>query len=136
MKITNEKHPFFNTKYIKTTVVTALLASLVACENASKAEKESEKQTPIKETSESSSTASEKNQLTDVDKAAQQLDEKEYMAHINTLASDEFEGRAPSTPGGEKTVAYLESHFRSLGLEPAFTDESVSYTHLTLPTKA
>jgi Zn-dependent M28 family amino/carboxypeptidase len=34
------------------------------------------------------------------------------------LASDEFEGRAPGTPGEEKTVAYLEREFRALGLSP------------------
>ena len=27
--------------------------------------------------------------------------------HVQVLASDEFEGRAPATPGEEKTVAYL-----------------------------
>ena len=111
---------------IKTIAVTAVLASLVACDNAPV----SETQTPEKETTESPSAVSEQNQLTDLEKAALMLDEKEYMAHINTLASDEFEGRAPSTPGGEKTVAYLESHFRSLGLEPAFTDESGNATYL------
>ena len=36
-----------------------------------------------------------------------------------TLSSDEFEGRAPGTPGEDKTIAYLSQQFRSLGLEPA-----------------
>jgi aminopeptidase len=35
-----------------------------------------------------------------------------------TLASDEFEGRAPGTAGEEKTIAYLVQQFQSLGLEP------------------
>ncbi len=35
-----------------------------------------------------------------------------------TLASDAFEGRAPGTPGEEKTVAYLIEQFREAGLEP------------------
>ncbi len=39
--------------------------------------------------------------------------------YIEVLSSDEFEGRAPSTPGGRKTVEYIESHFRRIGLEPA-----------------
>ena len=39
-------------------------------------------------------------------------------AHIDTLASDAFEGRAPSSPGEERTVAYLQSEFARLGLEP------------------
>lgn len=38
--------------------------------------------------------------------------------HVAVLASDEFEGRLPATPGGEKTVAYLVEQFRALGLEP------------------
>lgn len=54
--------------------------------------------------------------------AAKQLDEAGFMAHVNTLASDEFEGRAPSTPGGEKTVSYLEKSFANLGLTPPFSD--------------
>lgn len=40
--------------------------------------------------------------------------------HIAVLASDEFEGRAPGTPGGEKTIGYLAETFQRLGLAPAF----------------
>ncbi len=35
-----------------------------------------------------------------------------------TLASDAFEGRAPGTPGEDKTVAYLAQAFAAAGLEP------------------
>ncbi len=38
--------------------------------------------------------------------------------HIQVLASDEFEGRLPGTPGEEKTIAYLVERFESIGLEP------------------
>jgi len=38
--------------------------------------------------------------------------------HIKTLSSDEFEGRAPTTPGGEKTRNYIIGEFERLGLEP------------------
>lgn len=38
--------------------------------------------------------------------------------HIATLASDEFEGRMPFSAGEEKTIAYLEEQFKSIGLEP------------------
>lgn len=38
--------------------------------------------------------------------------------HIETLASDEFEGRAPGTPGGEKTRAYIAAEYERIGLEP------------------
>ncbi|HUG38981.1 MAG TPA: M28 family metallopeptidase [Longimicrobiales bacterium] len=48
----------------------------------------------------------------------------DLMAHIDVLASDSFEGRAPGTPGEEKTVAYLTEQFRTLGLEPGNPDGS------------
>ena len=43
-------------------------------------------------------------------------DFEKYKKHVKTLASDEFEGRAPGTPGGEKTKKYIADHFASLGL--------------------
>lgn len=42
--------------------------------------------------------------------------------HIRVLASDDFEGRAPGTPGEEKTVEYLTRQFRSIGAEPGNPD--------------
>lgn len=42
--------------------------------------------------------------------------------HIVTLSADDFEGRAPATPGGEKTRAYLIQEMRRIGLEPANGD--------------
>ena len=44
------------------------------------------------------------------------------LARTKILASDEFEGRGPATPGEEKTVAYLEREFRALGLKPGNPD--------------
>lgn len=44
------------------------------------------------------------------------------LARTRVLASDEFEGRAPGTPGEERTVAYLTEEFRRLGLEPGNPD--------------
>ncbi len=38
--------------------------------------------------------------------------------HIEVLASDEFEGRAPATPGEEKTINYLREQFQALGIGP------------------
>src|SRR5712672_1855006 len=46
------------------------------------------------------------------------IDETVYRDHIRVLASDDFEGRKPGTPGEEKTVAYLVEQFRKLGLKP------------------
>jgi len=46
-------------------------------------------------------------------------------AHIKTLSSDAYGGRAPGTPGEELTVAYLSAAFKDAGLKPANGD---SYT--------
>ena len=48
-----------------------------------------------------------------------------YREHVKTLASDEFEGRGPLSKGEKKTVEYLVSEYKKLGLKPAFGD---SYT--------
>ncbi|GAN00049.1 peptidase [alpha proteobacterium U9-1i] len=40
------------------------------------------------------------------------------MAHVERLASDEFEGRAPGTRGEELTVDYISRAFAALGLQP------------------
>jgi Zn-dependent M28 family amino/carboxypeptidase len=45
-------------------------------------------------------------------------------AIVRTLASDDFEGRGPGTPGEAKTIAYLTEQFRSVGLEPGGPDGS------------
>jgi Zn-dependent M28 family amino/carboxypeptidase/predicted small lipoprotein YifL len=49
---------------------------------------------------------------------AKAISGEDLKRHIATLASDEFEGRAPATPGGEKTKAYIAAEFEKLGLEP------------------
>jgi Zn-dependent M28 family amino/carboxypeptidase len=41
---------------------------------------------------------------------------------VRTLASDEYEGRAPGTAGEAKTIAYISEQFRLAGLEPAGED--------------
>jgi Zn-dependent M28 family amino/carboxypeptidase len=40
------------------------------------------------------------------------------LQHVKVLASDEFEGRSPGTPGEDKTIAYLVNEFQKLGLQP------------------
>ncbi len=42
--------------------------------------------------------------------------------NISVLASDEFEGRKPFSPGEAKTIAYLEQQFKLAGLEPGNGD--------------
>ena len=46
----------------------------------------------------------------------------DFAARVKTLASDEFAGRAPGSIGEEKTVAWLESEFRRIGLKPGNGD--------------
>ena len=55
-------------------------------------------------------------------KALPAIDPAAVLGHVKTLASDAFEGRAPGTPGEEKTVAYLVEAFRKLGLKPGNPD--------------
>ncbi len=51
--------------------------------------------------------------------APPQLSQPLLEEMVRTLSSDEFEGRAPSTPGGEeKTVPYLIEKFKAAGLQP------------------
>ena len=42
----------------------------------------------------------------------------ELATHIEILSSDEFGGRAPSSPGEEMTVNYLANQFRAMGIAP------------------
>ncbi len=42
--------------------------------------------------------------------------------HIKVLASDDFGGRAPSSPGEEKTIQYLKTQLRKMGLKPGNGD--------------
>lgn len=51
---------------------------------------------------------------------APEFSEARFRAHVERLASDEFEGRAPATAGEKKTLEYIEKEFRAAGLEPAF----------------
>lgn len=42
--------------------------------------------------------------------------------YIETLASDEFEGRAPASPGEMKTIEFLSQKFKAAGAEPGVGD--------------
>jgi hypothetical protein len=48
-------------------------------------------------------------------------DPKRLSDHVKILASDEFEGRGPATPGEQKTVAYLIEQMKAAGLSPVAT---------------
>lgn len=53
------------------------------------------------------------------------LNMENYRQDVKTLASDEFEGRAPLSEGETKTIAYLIKQMKGMGLAPAFGN---SYT--------
>jgi len=55
---------------------------------------------------------------TELDDALTSLTGDRIAAHVEVLASDEFEGRAPSTHGEEKTIAYIRDHFQKFGVSP------------------
>jgi Zn-dependent M28 family amino/carboxypeptidase len=44
------------------------------------------------------------------------------LDHIKVLASDEFEGRGPGTPGEDKTTTYVTGQFQKMGLKPGNPD--------------
>jgi Zn-dependent M28 family amino/carboxypeptidase len=77
----------------------------------------------------------------DVAKRPALIETERLSAIVRELASDEYEGRAPGTPGGRKTVEYLIEQFRSLGLEPGGVDGSwthdvpLIHTQLAAPAK-
>ena len=50
------------------------------------------------------------------------IDGSKVLEHTKTLASDEFEGRAPGTHGEDVTVAYITEQFRKAGLKPGNPD--------------
>ncbi|MFO0204323.1 MAG: peptidase M28, partial [Alphaproteobacteria bacterium] len=53
--------------------------------------------------------------------AAPPLSAEALLEHTRTLASDEFEGRAPGTEGERLTVDYVSRSFAAAGLHPGVT---------------
>ena len=50
------------------------------------------------------------------------IDTERLSSIVRELASDKYQGRAPGTPGGRKSVEYIVDQFRALGLEPGGVD--------------
>ena len=46
------------------------------------------------------------------------------MVHTKALSDDSLEGRAPATPGEDKTIAYLQRQFTTMGLKGGMPDGS------------
>lgn len=53
---------------------------------------------------------------------AQEISASNLTETVRTLASDQFQGRAPGTVGEERTIGYLIGRLQALGLEPAGTN--------------
>lgn len=60
--------------------------------------------------------------VSDIEAAMQTMTASDLSKCVEVLASDEFEGRAPSSVGEEKTVAYLTEGFKAAGAEPGNGD--------------
>ncbi|HEY1301948.1 MAG TPA: M28 family metallopeptidase [Vicinamibacterales bacterium] len=50
------------------------------------------------------------------------IDPQAVLQHIKVLSSNKFEGRAPGTRGEDLSVAYIETQFRDLDLQPGNPD--------------
>ena len=50
------------------------------------------------------------------------ITDSDLLQHIKTLASDEFEGRAPGSHGEDLSVRYISEQFKALGLKPGNPD--------------
>lgn len=68
------------------------------------------------------------------------IDAANLTQTVRTLASDQFQGRAPGTVGEERTIGYLIGRLQALGLEPAGPDggwtQPVPLLHTRLGTPA
>ncbi|HSK13555.1 MAG TPA: M28 family peptidase [Phnomibacter sp.] len=60
--------------------------------------------------------------LKDAQKFAATITIDDLKGHLSILAGDEMEGRETATEGQKKAAAYIENHFRTLGLRPGNGD--------------
>lgn len=56
--------------------------------------------------------------LKEAEKFATTVTAADLKTHLTTIASAEMEGRETATEGQRKAAAYIENHFKSLGLKP------------------
>ena len=50
------------------------------------------------------------------------IDAGDFKDLVQTLASDEFEGRAPGSAGEERTIEYIRAQMQRIGLQPGNGD--------------
>lgn len=87
----------------------ALLAALSACKRETPA-------TATPEAAAPAATAAPKHAF------AADINAPDFSELVKTLASDEFEGRGPGTPGEDKTVEYIQAQMQRIGLKPGNGD--------------
>jgi Zn-dependent M28 family amino/carboxypeptidase len=56
--------------------------------------------------------------LPELRNAAAQITPDNLLRHVQELSSDAYEGRLPGTPGEEKSVTYIISQCKAIGLQP------------------
>ena len=67
-------------------------------------------------------TAKTTNSAADITASYNSINKEQLTEHIKTLASDEFEGRAPSSKGEELTLDYLTKQLSAVGFKPGNGD--------------
>jgi Zn-dependent M28 family amino/carboxypeptidase len=50
--------------------------------------------------------------------AEDQIQEATLVKHVQALSADDMEGRAPSTPGGQRAAQYIADQLKAVGVEP------------------
>lgn len=65
-----------------------------------------------------SQTPNKSNELNNFAAVYNDISEQDLRQHTKVLASDEFEGRSPTTAGETKTLEYLVNNFKALGYQP------------------
>ena len=68
------------------------------------------------------SNSAKSNSAADVTASYNSINKEQLTEHIKVLASDEFEGRAPSTKGEELTLDYLTKQLTAIGFKPGNGD--------------
>jgi Zn-dependent M28 family amino/carboxypeptidase len=66
-----------------------------------------------------SSLPAQTNSTSQATRVARALDARVLRAHLEFLADDALEGRAPGTRGGKTAAKYIATQFERIGLEPA-----------------
>ena len=95
------------TAFYKTTL--AYLVSLVLLTACGSEEADEQASAPL-----SAATATPTQAADPIAMGTEAMTEATYRRHVEILASDEFGGRAPGSPGEDLTLDYLVQHFKSL----------------------